>query len=259
MRRNISNNLLLLISICALLSCKAKKEIVKAVPVSATESNKASRLQAIGNSTLKYSTLSIKAKADLDIDGNKNDATMNIRIQNGKAIWVSVTALAGLEIARALITPDSVKILNRLESTYTKKPFNYLYRYANRQINFGTVEDVFAGNPLKEGVSPRSDLSIQGSQASLSGILESLIYNIRFNEMNKVVQTSLKDEGAAQSLLVNYGNFIGKETQIIPHLVSIKSQAERKNVVIDLQYSRVELDQTLEMPFTVPRRFTVKN
>lgn len=259
MRKNISNKLLVLILISITLGCKAKKEIVKAVPASGTESSKASRLDAISNSTLKYSTLSIKAKADLDIDGNKNDATMNIRIQRGKAIWVSVTALAGLEIARVLITPDSVKILNRLEGTYTSKPFSYIYRFANRQINFGTLEAVFAGNPFKEVVTAGGDLNIQGNQAALSGILESLMYNIRFNEMNKVVQTSLKDEGAAQTLLVNYGNFIGKEAQIMPHLVNIKSQAERKNVVIDLEYSRVELNQILDMPFTVPKRFTVKN
>lgn len=260
MQRNISNNLLLLlIAICALLGCKAKKEIVKVVPVSAAETTKASRLAAINNSKLKYSTLSIKAKADLDIDGNKNDATMNIRIQRGKAIWVSVTALAGLEIARALITPDSVKILNRLESTYTKKPFNYLYRYANRNLNFSTVEDIFAGNPFKEGLNAGSELSIQGNQALLSGILESLNYTIRFNELNKVIQTSLKDEGTAQTLLVNYGEFSGKDSQAMPHLVSIKSQGERKNVVIDLQYSRVELNQILDFPFTVPKRFTVRN
>lgn len=260
MRKNILNSILVLIILSAFLGCKAKKDIIKAGPSTGEiESNKASRLVAINKSALKYSTLSIKAKADLKIDGNENDVTMSIRIRKGEAIWVSVTAIAGLEIARALITPDSVKILNRLEGTYTNKAFSYIYDFANRQVNFGTLEAILAGNPLKEVVTEQADLSIQGNQAVLSGMLESLIYNIRFNELNKVVQTSLKDEAAAQTLLINYSDFNGLETQVIPLLVNLKSQAERKNVVIDLKYSRVELNQTLEMPFSVPKRFTVKN
>lgn len=260
MRRNILNSFLLLICLSALLACKAKREIIRSTPgAKAIKGSKSEKLLAISNSLLDYSSLSIKAKADLDIGGNTNDVSMNIRIRKGEAIWVFVTAFAGLEVARVLITPDSVKILNKLENTYTRKPFAYIYNFANDQISFETLESIFAGNPQKEFVTERSEMSIQGNQVILGGMLESLAYNIRFNEMNKVVQTTLTDEGAAQNLLVNYSDFIETEASVIPHSVNIKSQVEGKNVVIDLKYSRVELNQTVDMPFSVPKKFTVKN
>ena len=73
------------------------------------------------------------------------------------------------------------------------------------------------------------------------------------------VLLELKDEAAGQNLQVSYSDFNAVQGQPVPHQVNIKSQAERKNIVIDLKYSRVELNQTVEMPFSVPKRFTVKN
>jgi len=260
MRRNILNRFLLVILLFVLHSCKAKKEIADARPTAPVAStNKSARLASINNRLLNYSSLSIKAKADLNINGNDNSVSMNIRIQKGQAIWVSVTAIAGLEVARALITPDSVKVLNWLEGTYIKKPFNYIYEFTNNQVDFITIEEIFAGDPLRQALSSRSDFSIEGNQAILKGMLESLAYSIRFNEQDKVIQSSLKDEGAAQNLLVNYDDFMEIERQLIPRQVNIQSEAERKNIVINLKYSRVDLNQTLEMPFKVSKRFTVKD
>jgi len=258
MRRNISNSILLLLVLSVFIGCKAKRKVVADAP-RAVKSTALNKLVAINKAALNYSTLAVKAKADLNLNGNTNDVTMNIRIRSGEAIWVSVTAIAGLEVARALITPDSIKVLNKLESTYTKKPFSYIYEFANEQIKFNTLEAIIAGNPIKEIVTERSELSIQDGQAVLSGMMESLIYDVRVNEMNKVIRTSLKDERAAQDVVVNYRDFISVQGQPIPHQVNIRSQAERKNVVIDLKYSRVELNQPVEMPFSVPKRFTVKN
>jgi len=260
MRRNILNSFLLLICLSAAVGCKAKREIIRSAPaVKADKSSKSEKLLAITNNSLDYSTLSIKARADLNIAGNENDVSMNIRIRKGEAIWVFVSAFAGLEVARALITPDSVKILNKLENTYTKKPFSYIYNFANDQVTFETLESILAGNPLKEVVTDRSEMSIQSDQVILAGMLESLAYSVRFNDVNKVIETILRDKAAAQDLSVSYGDFIKTEGMIIPHTVDIKSQVEGKNVVINLKYSRVELNQTLDMPFSVPKKFTVKN
>jgi hypothetical protein len=195
----------------------------------------------------------------VNIAGHENDVSLNIRIRQGKAIWVSVTAIAGLEIARVLITPDSIKVRNGLESTYIKKPFSYLYDFTNSQVTFGTLETILAGNPQKEVVTEESDLSIRDNRLVLKRIVESLIYTLQFNELNKVVLTSLQDEGANQTLFVNYADFMKVEDQIFPHLVNIKSNVERKNVVIDLKYSRVGINETVEMPFSIPKSFTAKD
>src|SRR3569832_1185450 len=143
MRRNTINKLLI-ICICASFAafgCKAKKQTVVAPkPVATVPDKSLSRLEAIRSSQLSYNTFSGKAKTRLEINGSGYDVTLIIRIQKGKKIWVSVTAIAGIEVARALITPDSLLVINKFQGLYVRKPFSYIYSYTSQQINFDSLE-----------------------------------------------------------------------------------------------------------------------
>ena len=92
-------------------------------------------MDAIKAGQLNFNTFSGKAKTKLDINGSSNDVTLNIRIQKGQKIWVSVTAIAGIEVARALITPDSILVINKLQGLYLRKPLAIFIRMqADRSI-----------------------------------------------------------------------------------------------------------------------------
>ena len=263
MKKNILNRVLFIFGFIIVFgACKAKKEIVPApvvaVPVVIEDNTKRDKLLAIINSQIAFTTLSIRARADLAIANNSNEVSMNIRIRNNEAIWVSITAIAGLEVARALITPDSVKIINRLENVYIKKPFSYIYEYTNERINFLTLQSILIGNTVNELIVDSTELNIQGNQAHLKSILGSLIYNVHTNEQNKVVQTVLTENQSKQMLTVNYENFQAIAEQQIPHSVTMKSQAKNKNIQLDMQFTKVDINEVLDLPFRVPERFLIK-
>ena len=263
MKKNILNKSVLIVAvILSVAGCKIKKEIVPPVvakaPMEEVDNTKRDKLVAIKNNDAVFNTLSIKAKADLSIANKSNDISMNIRIRNNEAIWVSVTAIAGLEVARVLITPDSVKIINRLDNEYIKKPFSYIYEFTNEQINFSTLQSILVGNTVSEFITGSSVLNIQGNQANLKSVIGSLMYNVHVNEQNKVIQTNLNDKNAGQSLMVNYGDFIAVSQQQIPHSVTMKSLTKNKNIRLDLTFAKVEIDGPIDLPFRVPDRFLIK-
>ncbi len=259
MRKNISINLLVLLFLSVMVSCKAKKEVVKETvknsPVKANY-NKTEKLAAINKSQTDFNTLAIRSRANLSINNDVNDVSMNIRIRKNEAIWVSVTAIAGIEVARALITPDSIKIMNRLEDTYLKKPFSYIYEFASDQINFGTLQSILVGNTIKE-FSDTSYLNVNGRESKLSGLIRSLTFSMQLNDHNKVLQTSLRDARAGQTLQIGYTDFALFSSQEIPQTVNLKSLAMRKNIQLDMKYARVEVNPIFDIPFNVPKRFSV--
>src|SRR5690606_9829395 len=91
-------------------------------------------------------TFSGRAKTKIEMGKNIQDVTLNVRIERDKAIWLSVTAILGVEVARILITPDSVKILNKLQGEYIAKPFHYIYNYTNRGVTFAILQDLLMAN-----------------------------------------------------------------------------------------------------------------
>ncbi len=254
-------------------SCKSKKAamtasvpssdsvpaVVVSQPLESANTARAGKLAAMSNNQAKFSTLSGKAKAVLTIGNNSNDVTMNIRIKNNESIWVLVTALAGIEVARALITPDSVKVINRLENEYIKKPFSYLYEFTNEKINFATLQSVLVGNAITEFVTESTEVNINGTQAELKNKIGSMMYNLMLNDQNKVVQANLSDAVSAQSLLMNYSDFQAISQQQVPHSIIMKSQAKSKKISLDLRFTKIELDVPVDIPFRVPDRYTIKN
>src|SRR3954467_13537008 len=129
MKRNILNKLTLVCLVFIAAGCSSKKLLVVKRPSADTAaavkvSDISSKLAAIRSKQVTFNTFSGKAKAKLDVNGNDNDVTLNIRINRDQKIWISITAIAGIEIARAQITPDSLIVINRLQSVYLKKPFS---------------------------------------------------------------------------------------------------------------------------------------
>ena len=143
MKKNILNKIGIALCLLVIVSCKARKPIVVTPPPVATPpitGKPVNPIDAIKAQQLNFNTFSAKASTSLNIDGNSNDVTLNIRINRDKKIWVSVTAILGIEVARALITPDSILIINKLQGVYIKKPFSFIHTYGGKQVNYKTLE-----------------------------------------------------------------------------------------------------------------------
>ncbi|QJD96724.1 DUF4292 domain-containing protein [Mucilaginibacter robiniae] len=256
MKRNILNKLLIAACVVGMWGCKAKKQLVSrpaAAPVTTAENSKVAKINAIRSRQVSYNTFSGKAKTKLNIDGKSNDVTLNIRIQHGQKIWVSITALIGIEVARAVITPDSIQVVNRLQSVYLKKPFSYIYTYASRQVNFNTVESLLVGNAIPELLNANASLEPTANGGlTIKGNLQGLLYSLMLGSDLKVNQTSLANQAANQSLQVSNSEFIQVTDRVMPSQIGIKSTVGRNNIQADLHYSRADFDQTLEYPFNIP-------
>ena len=82
-------------------SCASRKKTVAPVPPQSFE----------------WLTANMAIQAE--INGQSfNDLSGQLRMRKDSIVWVSVTATMGVEVLRAKISNDSIRILNRLEKTY---------------------------------------------------------------------------------------------------------------------------------------------
>lgn len=269
MKRNILNKVLVVCALLAVVSCKTRK---KAMPVASTTpktDNTVSiattppdltvvknQLAAIKSHQVIYNTFSGRASTKLDVNGNSNDVTMNIRIMRDKKIWVSITALLGIEVARALITPDSIKIINKLQGVYLKKPFSYVYKYASRQVNYKTIESLLVGNAMPELLTENSNVKTDMGNIALSGTLQDLVYSLTLGTNMRVTQFNLSNNAEQQALLVNNSNFIQANNRLVPAQIDILSTIQNKKIQANLHYNKVDFDLELDFPFNIPDRYT---
>lgn len=261
MKKNILSNLFILSAIFVVSSCKSKREVVVAPPAKEeikVDNSKTQALTNLNNNQLKFNTISLKAKATLDIAGDANDVTMNIRIKDKETIWVSITALGGLaEVARALITPDSIKIQNKLKSEYLKKPFSYIYNFTNKQVNFNTLQAILTGNAPSDFLTEKSDLKQSNGVWIVSGSKENLDYKLLFNTLLKVDETNLNDAKNSQALKVTYTNYQKLDDNLFPSALQINTLSGAKKINISLQFVKIDGNVPVTFPFNVPSRYTI--
>jgi uncharacterized protein DUF4292 len=267
MKKNISNSLFVnvLLAICFVFlmgSCKTRKQLVVNRTADSTAKQLTdinTKLNAIRAKQNSFNTFSGKAKTKLDIAGNSNDVTLNIRISSGQKIWISVTAIAGIEVARALITPDSILLINRFQSYYIKQPFSFIYAVAGRQVNYKTIESLFVGNAIPELLNSNSDLQTTDGNTTLTGNLQGMVYKLIVGPDMKVTQTDLSDPEAGQSMQVTNSAFTQVGSRVTPSQIDIVSVAKDKKIQLNLHYVKIDFDLPLEFPFSIPSKYKEGN
>lgn len=258
MKKNILNKLLIVCCLLTMISCKARKQVIvsrKADSAAKPLDNVSSKLDAIKAKQVNFNTFAGRAKTKLDINGNSNDVTLNIRIQRDKKIWVSITAILGVEAARALITPDSILLINRLQGVYLRKPFSYVYKYASNQVNYKTLESLLIGNAIPELLNEKADVVNADGNTTLSGSLQDLLYKLIVGADLKVTQTNLSNQNEGQSLQVVNNTFIQATNRIMPSEIDIASVVKDKKIQVNLHYTKADYDVQQEYPFSIPASY----
>ncbi len=260
----MKDNNLKLIALIGLLmvtfsACKTRKLVVVPPPVElgTVDTKKVEALKLLKEQNANYITLSMKGKAQLTVNGSENNVSVNVRIQRDKKIWMSVTAIAGIEIARVLITPDSLLVINRLQGVSLQKPFKYIHTYANREVSFKLLQDLLSGNAPEDFFNKQADLVFNNGVWQLKGSKNDMGFELLFNTLLKTAETSMSYVRNSQLLKVNYGNYQKVNEHLFPSSMQINSLSGVKKIDITFDFSKIESNVMLDFPFTVPKRFEV--
>lgn len=254
--------LFVLVSVLVFTSCKTKRKIAMPshdTPTEISAANEAS-IKTFELNNLDFYTFSGRAKTKIELDKKVHDVTLNVRIERDKAIWLSVSAILGVEVARVMITPDTVKILNKLQGEYIVKPFEYIYNYTNRGITFAILQDLLMANVSSNLLRTENvQVATATDEFIVVGIKEQLSYQYRINQENRPFNLILQEVGGIQNLEAFYGDFTNTGGYNFPQKVALSMVGEDVSLKAQLGYNRVSFNENVEMPFSVSGRYKVIN
>ncbi len=194
-------------------------------------------------------------------EGNKLSSAVNLRMKKDSAIWISVMPMLGIEAARAMLTPDSVKIINRLERTYISTDYRFLERQFNIKVDFNTLQALLVGNqpfpvsPAIKVIQTEPQLQTQQFQGNLKVNSFIELGNLKLQKIQ------LSDSVAKNSLAVSYGDFGGLDNFVFPYSAIFMAQQTKtvppKSAVITINHQKVSVSEAnLAFPFDIPSGYT---
>ena len=102
----------------------------------------------LAENQVEYDWMSAKVATKLELSGKTHRFKSTVRVRRDSCIWISMSPALGVEAARVVITPDSLKFLNRLDKTYYIATMEEVSKKLNMSLSFDLLEDFVAGRAV---------------------------------------------------------------------------------------------------------------
>src|SRR5258708_29692026 len=218
-------------------------------------------LGQLAKNRIDFQTFSSKMKVHYEGgDGKDYEFNAFIHIKKDSLIWLSINLGLGIEAFRVLITPDSVKILDKLKKVARLRSVSYLQEEIHLPIDFRTLQDLLIGNPIY--LDSSNILSYKKEQAGVSLLsIGSLFKNyLTLNSGDNTLRHSKLDDidpMRSRTYYLTYGDYEQKDTLRFSTYRKI-SVAEKSKVDIECSYKQNRFNKPLSFSFSVPKTYNRK-
>lgn len=257
---------LLLGLIILLVSCRDNKITRKPLE----GKNKDFLLSELKKNEVGFTTFSAKSAISVENNGSNNSFKSTIRIQKDSAIWVSITPLFGIELARVLLTKDSLKVINRINAEYFIGDYDYFYKKYDVALEFETIQALLIGNRVDFEEDEKLKFSIDNEKYYLGNIkkrkVERKDKSARLKEVDEVVslwlnastfkieEMLISDLTASRFVRAQFLEHQKFDNQLIPTQLTYYLNESKDNKV-SIEYSKITLNQPISFSFNIPSKY----
>lgn len=208
---------------------------------------------------IEFGTLSAKAKLHYE-GGDKNlDFVAQIRMQKDSVIWVSVMVAGIVQVARAIITPDSFKAISYLDRIVYLGNTSKIKEFLPEGLDFYSLQNLLLGNPILANATIQS-ASINGDNWQFRATKNEYIEQLQYSQAdNNLVHQQLVSNGAENKSLTQVLSSFGLfNNQRIATNRSINAVQKDEAIAIEMELSNIELNNQLSFPFSIPSNYETK-
>jgi hypothetical protein len=217
-------------------------------------------LQKVTQNRINYTSFSCNVKVDYeDGEGKGRDFNAFIRMQKDSVIWIRINVALGFEGFRVLITPDSVKLINKLDKVIQLRSLDYLQEVTQIPFDFSTLQDLLIGNPVYLDSSIVS-YSKNDNDISLLAVGEIFKHLITLSNSDYTILHSKLDDADVvrnRTCDLTYDDYETKNNIRFSTNRRI-TLAEKSKLDIRLNFKQYSFNETLTFPFTFPKNYKRK-
>jgi Domain of unknown function (DUF4292) len=263
-----------LIILISAVSCKSAKKIQTAITKTKTDTTQmiivdnshADSVAVIqdllkkinSNRIVSFKTFSAKVKVNYkDKEGEQPELTVFIRVQKDSLIWVSINAtIFSYEALRVLITPDSIKVLNKKDKVVQLRSVGYLQELTQLPFDFFTLQDFLLGNPV---YLDSNVISYKKNEQSITLMNVGPLFKhlISISNGDFLLQHSKLDDvdpnrnRTCDLIYTGYENNNGVKFATERRI----SVSEKAKLDLDMNFKQYSFNEILSYPFSIPKNY----
>lgn len=266
-------------------SCKHRKELTQPTPK--PELAKADSLEGrcrldyknakalsrlMKEKELDYTWIFAKATVESLVEEKEESFDIRLSLRKDSAMLVNIQYVLGINVAKVLITRDSVKFVDYIHKTYFVGDFEYINDLLSADLDFDLLQSVLFGNSAKfydedarlKPITDRQNCNYMLStvrKKRLKRIINGVedpnedLQIITLNPDNfKIVRNEFEQSSTGRKFIASYSDFAIKDSVYAPYHVDIDIQAQ-KNARLKINYVRVEKNAPQKLTLNIPAKY----
>lgn len=191
-------------------------------------------------------------------DGNQSMSfSGTIHACKDSVIWLNVRKI-GFEVARVMMTPDSVYVIDRFNNQYAIEPLDYVTQMLQLPADFSVLQAILWGNPVFFGKGPYQWMKDADAYRLYNDQTRVRSSYWLHPEQFRLTRMAFDDPAAARKILIEQQNFQqvnGSEYFSYLRKLELSSQ-ETGSISLELEFSQVETNVPKEIKFDIPERYS---
>ena len=212
----------------------------------------------------------LETKFNVRLEGNNIGLKGQLRMQNDSVIWVSLSLKLGIEVARVMITEDSVKFINRTNKTYFVESVDNLQeQFQERlpsEVTIGLIQDLLVGNDILLSKNDKFKVTIDDNNYKLESDrntfwitpktfkVKSCQLSAVSYQLSAISYQQSTVNGQRSTVSVIYDNFQEINGNLLPTKIILNTN-EDFDINLEIDYSEVKTGEKLEFPFNISKKF----
>lgn len=196
-------------------------------------------------------TMGISMKGD-----NIHSLKGQLRMQNDSVIWISLSLKIGIEVARVMITDDTIKFVNRNTRTYIDESLEIINNALPVEASLQFFQDLLVGNLSNINNDDRYKVTIEDGRYRLGNDSTELISNNIWVTPNsfKISRYNIKENYGNNVIELQYGEFQEVGGKLMPSKINLELSFGEK-MSLEINYSDIKSGEKLNFPFNISKKY----
>lgn len=252
------NYLFILPLLITLGACHSKKKLITDKPISIDSLPMADSLSIMkGDGINRKGWEYFSGRLGVDYsDGENEDMSGNIslRMRRDSIIWFSVSVAMGIQVAKGIITHDSVTILDLYHKEYVTYGISDLSATLGTEVSLRNLQNIILGNPVFDTLSYRYDTASRGWFAA-----EPPVTNLLFtNGSNNVDSSFVVQKGTGRQLKALYEGNRSAGSFDVAETLWLTAFGDKKTVRFRIAFTTASDAFIPSYPFRIPDDYRKK-
>lgn len=273
---------LLLVSVL-MFSCRTAKQVVTEKDIPLMTEHKL--LKQIESNRLNDSTLFAKRIEVSFTDGeNSDNFKASLKISRDSFMQISLTAPLGIEVARILLTQDSIKFVDVYHKKYFLADYDYFNQRYDVSLTYDFLQNIFTNTFSDFTLLDESNLRTKrykldrtemgyklwtvdkknagkklkkfykqsGSERDEIILLQEILIDPTYF---RLLSMSLKDLNEGVGISVRYENFVRFGEELFPEKMRFTLFSKKSNMDLNLKFQRMEFNVPVEPNFRILSKY----